>query len=138
MKPLNLDDLDRAGIHPFKKPEALTCLVQACETSSLHYHVIDIGNTLNKTQLLERFAGTLKFPDYFGYNWDALYDVLCDRKWFGNSGIVLHLKHTTSFEKLAADDWLALCATLEEAIDYWRWLDLPFWVFIDYTHCQFE
>ncbi|MDR2014191.1 MAG: barstar family protein [Azoarcus sp.] len=138
MKPLSLDDLDRAGIHPLKEPEALADLIQACETSSLHYFAIDIADVLNKAQLLERFAETLKFPDYFGRNWDALYDVLCDREWFGNSGIVLHLKHTGSFEKLAADDWLALCATLEEAIDYWRCLNLPFWVFVDHIRCQFD
>jgi RNAse (barnase) inhibitor barstar len=139
MKPLlNLDDLDQAGIHPLKEPEALACLIQASEASSLHYFVIDIADTFNKAQLLDRFAETLKFPDYFGHNWDALYDVLCDQEWFGNSGVVFHLKHTDSFERLAADDWLALCATLEEAIGYWRWLSLPFWVFVDYTHCQFD
>jgi len=131
MKPLSLDDLDQAGIHPLKASKDLVWLIHACETSSLHYFVIDIANALDKTQLLERFSETLKFPDYFGHNWDALYDMLCDGKWFGNSGVVLHLKHTASFEKLAADDWLALCTTLEEAIDYWRWSGLPFWVFVE-------
>jgi RNAse (barnase) inhibitor barstar len=134
MKPLNLDDLDRAGIHPLKAGKTLAGLIQACETSSLHYFVIDIADILNKVQLLERFADTLKFPDYFGHNWDALYDVLCDQEWFGNTGVVLHLKHADSFEKLAADDWFALCATLEDAIGYWRWSGLPFWVFVDHTH----
>jgi RNAse (barnase) inhibitor barstar len=134
MKPLNLDDFDQAGIHPLKTPEALACLTQACRASSLHYFAIDIANVLNKPQLLEQFAKTLKFPDYFGHNWDALYDVLCDQDWFGNDGVVLHLKHTAPFEKLAADDWLTLCSTLEEAIDFWRWSGLPFWVFVDHTH----
>ena len=131
MKPLSLDDLNQVGIHSIKTPEALVCLSQACETSPLHYFAIDIANTQNKAQLLERFTETLKFPDYFGHNWDALYDVLCDRDWFGNSGVVLHLKHTASFEKLAADDWRTLRAILEEAIGYWRSLSLPFWVFVE-------
>jgi len=133
MNPLDLDDLNHVGIHPLETPEALVCLVRTCETSLLRYFVIDIGDALSKAQLLERFSEALKFPDYFGYNWDALYDVLCDREWFGDSGVVLHLKHTASFEKLAADDWLTLCAILEETINYWRRSGLPFWVFVDHT-----
>ncbi|MDR2710429.1 MAG: barstar family protein [Burkholderiales bacterium] len=133
MKPLNLDDLSRAGIHPLKTPEAAARFIKACESSTLHYFAVDIADVHNKAQLLKRLAEALEFPDYFGHNWDALYDVLCDEAWFGDAGVVLHLKHTTAFEKLAADDWLTLRETLEEAIEYWRSSDLPFWVFIDHT-----
>jgi len=128
-----LDDLDHVGIHPLETPEALACLIQACEASPLRYFVVDIGDARSKAQLLERLSEALKFPDYFGHNWDALCDVLCDQEWFGNSGVVLHLKHTASFEKLAADDWLTLYEILEEAIDYWRQSGLPFWVFVDHA-----
>ncbi|MCL2310035.1 MAG: barstar family protein [Proteobacteria bacterium] len=133
MKPFNLNDLNRAGIHPLKTPEAATRLAEAREKSMLRYLVVDIADIQNKAQLLKQFADTLDFPDYFGHNWDALYDVLCDEVWFGDTGVVLHLKHTAPFEKLAADDWLTLRETLEEAIDYWRSSDLPFWVFVDHT-----
>jgi RNAse (barnase) inhibitor barstar len=133
MKPLNLDEPNRAGILSLKTPEAITRLTQARENSALHYFVVDIADVQNKAQLLIRLAETLEFPDYFGHNWDALYDVLCDEAWFGDTGVVLHLKHTTSFEKLAADDWLTLRETFKEAIDYWRSSELPFWVFVDHT-----
>ena len=133
MKPLNLDDPNRAGILSLKTPEAVTRLIKECENSTLRYFLVDIADVRNKTQLLDRLSEALEFPDYFGHNWDALYDVLCDETWFGDVGVVLHLKHTTSFEKLVADDWLTLRETFEEAIDYWRATDLPFWVFVDHT-----
>jgi RNAse (barnase) inhibitor barstar len=133
MKPLNLDDLNRAGFHSLKTPEAVVRLMDTCETSSLHYLAVDIADAHNRAQLFHRLAETLEFPDYFGNNWDALYDVLCDEAWFGDTGVVLHLKHTTAFERLAPNDWLALCETFKEAIDYWRSSDLPFWVFVDHT-----
>ncbi|MDR2016723.1 MAG: barstar family protein [Burkholderiales bacterium] len=133
MRPLNLNDLNRVGVHPLQTSGAVTRLTKACEASSLRYFVVDIADVHNKTQLLDRLAEALEFPDYFGHNWDALYDVLCDEAWFGNNGVVLHLKHTASFGKLAADDWLTLRETFDEAIDYWRSSDLPFWVFIDHT-----
>jgi RNAse (barnase) inhibitor barstar len=133
MKPLNLDDLNRVGIHPLKTPQAVAHLVQACEGSELRYFVVNVGGIHDKAQLLERLAETLKFPDYFGHNWDALYDVLCDEEWFGKSGVVLVLKHAACFEKLAADDWRILHETLQEAIGYWRSSNLPFWVFTDHS-----
>lgn len=133
MKPLNLDDLNQAGIHTLKTAEAAARALKACEGAKLRYFTVDITDVHNKAQLLGRLAEALEFPDYFGNNWDALYDVLCDDAWFGDTGVVLHLKHSASFEKLAAHDWLTLRETLEEAIDYWRSSDLPFWVFIDHT-----
>ncbi|MDR0770899.1 MAG: barstar family protein [Burkholderiales bacterium] len=133
MKPLNLDDFNRAGIHSLKTPEAAARLAHVRENSPLPYFVVDIADIRNKAQLLERLAEVLAFPDYFGNNWDALYDVLCDDAWFGDSGVVLHLKHTASFEKLAADDWLTLRETFKEAADYWRSSERPFWVFVDHV-----
>jgi len=131
MKFPNLEDSDQAGIHVLDTPDAPVCLIRACEASGLPYFVIDMGDVVDKAQLLTRFAEALKFPDYFGHNWDALYDALCDRAWLGNRGLALHLKHTASFEKRAADDWLTLHEILEAAIDDWRGVKRPFWVFVD-------
>jgi len=35
----------------------------------------------DREQLFEAFAAQLDFPDYFGRNWDALYDCLTDLDW---------------------------------------------------------
>ena len=34
-------------------------------------------------------AQALHFPDYFGNNWDALYDVVCDFGWLQSRQIVI-------------------------------------------------
>ena len=39
---------------------------------------IDLVNTKNKKELLQLISKSFCFPDYFGHNWDALYDCLTD------------------------------------------------------------
>jgi RNAse (barnase) inhibitor barstar len=35
-------------------------------------------NIDSKSELFESFSSQLQFPAYFGQNWDAFYDCLCD------------------------------------------------------------
>jgi RNAse (barnase) inhibitor barstar len=41
------------------------------------------GRLSRKQDLLRALATGLKFPDYFGYNWDALEECLNDLSWLG-------------------------------------------------------
>ena len=40
-------------------------------------------------ELLKKLCEVLKFPDYFGGNWNAVYDCLCDFHWIEKKGVVL-------------------------------------------------
>ncbi|MFA5677454.1 MAG: barstar family protein [Pseudomonas sp.] len=39
---------------------------------------LDANGQLNKSTLLRALCGAFNFPDYFGDNWDAAYDLLLD------------------------------------------------------------
>lgn len=39
---------------------------------------LDADNRLNKSTLLRALSESFRFPDYFGENWDAAYDLLLD------------------------------------------------------------
>lgn len=52
--------------------------------------LIDKGLKGNQ-ELLLAFHKQLDFPDYFGYNWDALYDFLIDLSWLKEKQIkIIH------------------------------------------------
>jgi RNAse (barnase) inhibitor barstar len=52
------------------------------------------GRLRRKRDLLRALASGLKFPKYFGHNWDALEECLSDLSWLGQqSGIVLVHKY---------------------------------------------
>jgi RNAse (barnase) inhibitor barstar len=40
-------------------------------------------------ELLKKLSGVFKFPNYFGNNWNAVFDCLCDFHWIVKKGIVL-------------------------------------------------
>jgi Barstar (barnase inhibitor) len=71
-------------------------------------------------------ARALRFPDWFGGNWDALEDCLGDLE--GESHVLLFL-HA---ERLAADERGILLDVLRSSAEYWAGRGKPFFaVFLD-------
>ncbi len=59
--------------------------------------VADIGGGAVHTEaeLFEAIASALRFPDYFGHNWDALEECLRDLEWLGGeTGYVLIVRNS--------------------------------------------
>ncbi len=64
-------------------------------TNEVHKHpkgdayVAEIVDVHSKDELLRELSDTLSFPDYFGHNWDALWDCLNDFYWIDAHEIAL-------------------------------------------------
>ena len=98
---------------------------------------IDLGTAGNKTELIERLATALVFPDWFGRNWDGLADCLGDLSWLPESrGYLLHLSNCAKPVERCKDDFDALVAVLNDAAEEWRSRGTPFWVLIDQPHTR--
>jgi hypothetical protein len=67
-----------------------------------------------KGELLSEIARALEFPAWFGGNWDALEDCLCDLSWREAQGTVL------LFENIRpGSDFGVLADILASAAEYW-------------------
>lgn len=55
-------------------------------TSEIFVAEIDFADS--KQELLKQYNDKFHFP-YFGYNWDALWDCLCDLDWISQNEIVI-------------------------------------------------
>lgn len=52
--------------------------------------VVSVGEVRSKRALLQAIADGLLFPDWFGWNWDALEDCLRDLTWLPHQEVVIY------------------------------------------------
>jgi RNAse (barnase) inhibitor barstar len=71
-----------------------------------------------KAQLLIELARRLSFPDYFGHNWDALWECICDLSWLP-AGPVTIVHHDVPLTNGSADQRSYL-GLLDDAVRQWR------------------
>ena len=81
---------------------------------------IDLAGCEGKAELLRRVANALRFPDWFGHNWDALADSLTDLSWLPAAHYRLTIAHTTALRHASPETLDTLQEVLSEAGDYWR------------------
>ena len=78
---------------------------------------------------LRAIAKALRFPDWFGGNWDALEDCLGDLSWRPGDGHVLVFRN---WQALPGDDLGALIDVLRSSAEFWQGRGKPFFaVLID-------
>ena len=82
--------------------------------------VLDGTVAATRAGFFQEIAHVLSFPDYFGRNWDAVYDCLTDLTWLPATGYVLILD---GFEQFATDEpeqWDIGLKVLREACAFWQ------------------
>ena len=73
----------------------------------------------DKKAFLNAVAQALRFPDYFGHNWDAFYDCLVELK-PGDGGLLLLLREASAFARAEPEEFAAAVAALQDAYEYWK------------------
>jgi len=87
------------------------------ETQAAYQAEVPVG-IKSKAALLEALFVVLRFPDYFGGNWDALDECIRDLSWLPKGDVVLHHNDLPM-----PDDHVSLSTylvILEDAVDKWR------------------
>ena len=95
-------------------------LLNSFPSSSFNIIFIDGDNIQDKKTLLKEFSEKLKFPGYFGFNWDAFSDCMTDLSWLKpENGISIIYKNPHNFRSHYPEDWKIANEILLDAIDYW-------------------
>lgn len=91
---------------------------------------VDFAGCCDKAEVLARFAQALRFPDWFGDNWDALADCLGDLSWWPADGYLLLLDHAGAWRTADGDAFTTLLDILNQAAQQWSAQQVPFWALI--------
>lgn len=129
VNPAILRDAACAGLRPVA-PQRREALLEAACAAGLHCVPIELAGCRDKAEFLARMALALEFPACFGQNWDALADCLGDLEWLPAEGYLLLLEHAAELRDAAPEDYRVATGILADAVETWRALGLPFWVFI--------
>ena len=100
--------------------------------AALRYEVvhIDLAGCVDAPTLFARFARALRFPDWFGLNWDALADSLGDLSWLPASGYVLLIENASGWRAAAGEDAATLLEVLNAAGASWAAQGIAFWALL--------
>ena len=75
-------------------------------------------------------ARAIPFPNYFGHNWDAVYDCLTDPSVMPANGAVLVLDGCDEMAGREPEQWAIALKVLREACAFWRPLHQKLTVFL--------
>jgi RNAse (barnase) inhibitor barstar len=102
---------------------------QGAKAAGLRVVRIDLQRLAGKAGFLDRAARALKFPRWFGKNWDALNDCLTDLSWLEGKGWVIIFENAKGFAERKPQLFENAVEVFQAASDYWRRAGKPFWVF---------
>lgn len=91
---------------------------------------IDLTGCTDRQEALARIAKALRFPDWFGGNWDALADCLADMSWWPAAGYLLLLEHAAQWRDAEPEEVDTALEVLEEAAQGWAAQHKPFWALL--------
>ncbi len=103
---------------------------EAAIARGLDFSHVDLRDVEYPAQLFTAIASALEFPEYFGMNWDAVYDCLTDMSWRPAAGYVLFLVGLRSLCQHPEIDVALAERVLESATLYWRDREVAFFVIL--------
>lgn len=120
-----LRDAARAG--PYLASKDTRTLVDTVRKTGLKLVRVDLKGVRDKQGLLAGIAAALKFPEWFGGNWDALEECLTDLPSDNVRGFVLLLDQSAEFAGHSPNDFAAAVEIFESIAEFWAEQDKAFW-----------
>lgn len=105
-------------------------VVEAAQALGFACVEVDLSDCRDAREAIATLAAALRFPAWFGGNWDALEESLGDLSWWAAPGYVLLLDGVTAWRLQAPDAATVLMDVLAQAARAWAGRDVPFWALV--------
>jgi RNAse (barnase) inhibitor barstar len=87
--------------------------------------ILDGAEAGTRAGFFTAIARELRFPDYFGHNWDAVYDCLTDFNWLPAAGYGIVLDGYGALATAQPEQWQIALKVLGEASAFWQATNRP-------------
>jgi RNAse (barnase) inhibitor barstar len=125
-----LADTTKAGVYHLPHMDK-KAVVAAAKANGFAAFRVNLAKTGNKEEMLDSIAKALKFPKWFGRNFDALADCLADMAWKPADGYLVLLEHCDGVHGKAESDFVTTLQTFEQAASEWREEGIAFWCLVE-------
>jgi RNAse (barnase) inhibitor barstar len=125
-----LADPGKAGVYHLPQTDKQQ-LMSAAKAGGLAAFRVDLAKADDKEEMLAAVAKALKFPDWFGHNFDALADCLTDMDWEPAEGYLVLLEHCDGIHGKAEQDFVSTLQIFDQAASEWRETGIPFWCLVE-------
>lgn len=123
-----LSDAGRSGLYAL--PSGDWAQLEKAAAGLAVFHV-KLAGLKSKAAVLEELGRALKFPDYYGKNFDALNDCLTDFECWPATGNLIFVEGLQSLQSGDRQACATLLEILQSAAEEWRTQGKPFLVLLD-------
>ena len=134
---IDLTDPDAGGVF-FVIEEDLAPLAAQGQAQGLFVARTSLRGCTGKDELLRRLRTSLKLPEDFGDNWDALSDAVRDLGWLPAEGFLLLFDHADDLRDANEEDFDILLDILDEAAEEWQEDERLFFAFFAMPESAFN
>ena len=100
----------------YRAPDDPDALRAAAAAAKLGWHAVNLARVARKQEFLAACAKSLRFPKWFGGNWDALADCLKDLC----ADSVVSCRNCGPLADAAPDDYATALEIFEDAASFWE------------------
>ena len=119
-----------SGLYYLPPPrQAAACM--AARQAGLRVLTAEIAAPATKDGVLSRLGRSLEFPEWYGANFDALFDCLTDTAWQPAKGLLILINGIAALRASDPDSFATLIDVLRAAAETRQAGNSPFWVALD-------
>lgn len=121
---------DRSGVYTLP-PELQGVLTAAATSAGIALLTVDLFRCRTAASVLTKIGQALKFPDWYGANFDALNDCLGDPEWNPAPTLIVRFDGLKTLHDAHPESLATLVEVLQAVADERRSAGCAFWLLLD-------
>jgi len=134
VKKLNELSKGTTGVYLLEGNAPLNAVRDFAQNNEMEFFHLDGKTARTKKEFLQLAARDLKFPEYFGNNWDAFEDCLTDPDWHNRPGLLIFWDNFDAISDHSPDAFRTALQIFQDSAKFWADMKRGFLVLLHGKH----